>query len=67
MIKCCAGCVAPKRHPGCHSTCSEYIKEKAEHDAEREHIRREKDSQLATDQFFLCSINKIKKRARKRR
>jgi hypothetical protein len=26
--------VAPKRNPGCHSVCPEYIKEKAEHDAQ---------------------------------
>ena len=28
----CKGCVAPKRHPGCHGTCPEYLAEKAEHD-----------------------------------
>lgn len=31
-IKCCQYCVAPKRHPGCHGTCPEYLKEKAEHE-----------------------------------
>ena len=30
-ITCCRYCVAPKRHPGCHSTCPEYIKEREEH------------------------------------
>lgn len=33
MITCCKDCVAPKRHVGCHSTCKEYIDEKAK-DAE---------------------------------
>ena len=28
-ILCCKGCVAPKRYPGCHGHCPEYIKEKA--------------------------------------
>ena len=28
-IKCCNGCVPPKRTPGCHGTCKEYIAEKA--------------------------------------
>lgn len=23
---CCEGCIAPKRHPGCHDKCSDYIK-----------------------------------------
>ena len=32
-IRCCNGCVAPKRHVGCHGTCPDYIREKAEHDA----------------------------------
>lgn len=32
MICCCKGCVAPKRNPGCHGTCPEYIEQKAEHD-----------------------------------
>ena len=34
-IKCCYGCVAPKRYPGCHDRCPEYIKEKAAHDAQK--------------------------------
>lgn len=32
IIKCCNGCVAPKRHPGCHDHCPEYGAEKAEHE-----------------------------------
>lgn len=35
-IRCCNGCVAPKRYPGCHGSCPEYIEEKAENDAQRE-------------------------------
>lgn len=27
-IKCCKDCVAPKRYPGCHGVCPEYIHEK---------------------------------------
>ena len=33
-IKCCNGCVPPKRNPYCHGTCEEYKKEKARHEAE---------------------------------
>lgn len=32
IIKCCFGCVAPKRYPGCHAQCPEYCAEKAEHE-----------------------------------
>ena len=35
-IKCCNGCVPPKRTPTCHSTCPDYIREKAKHEAELE-------------------------------
>ena len=34
-INCCRYCVAPKRHPGCHGRCSEYMGEKAKHDKEK--------------------------------
>ena len=32
-ISCCRYCVAPKRHPGCHGHCTEYIEEKAKYAA----------------------------------
>lgn len=35
VIKCCIPCVAPKRHPGCHDHCPEYIEEKAEHERKK--------------------------------
>lgn len=35
-IKCCNGCVAPERHPGCHDKCPKYIEAKAQHDALKE-------------------------------
>lgn len=42
MIRCCYGCVAPKRYPGCHAHCPEYIQEKAIHDAQNEAERKKK-------------------------
>lgn len=32
IIKCCHHCVPPKRHPGCHGTCPDYIEERALYD-----------------------------------
>ena len=32
VIMCCKECVAPKRHPGCHGTCEEYLAEKARYE-----------------------------------
>lgn len=39
---CCKGCVAPKRHVGCHSTCKEYLDDKAALEAEKNTINAEK-------------------------
>ena len=42
-MKCpCMGCVAPKRHPGCHSGCEEYVGWRKERDEKGEAIRKEK-------------------------
>lgn len=35
MIWCCKDCVAPKRYPGCHDHCPEYLAQKEKHDKER--------------------------------
>lgn len=35
MFKCCKNCVAPKRTPGCHDHCPEYIAERAEYDKKK--------------------------------
>lgn len=46
MIKCCYGCVAPKRHPGCHDHCPEYLSEKFVHDQQREEANKKKENLL---------------------
>ncbi len=28
FFECCHKCIAPKRHPGCHSECPEYIEQR---------------------------------------
>lgn len=40
-IKCCNGCVAPKRHTACWGHCPEYIAEKAEYERRKEEYYRE--------------------------
>lgn len=40
-IKCCKDCVAPKRYPGCHGVCPEYIHEKELWEEEKKVIREE--------------------------
>lgn len=41
-VYCCLNCVAPKRHPGCHGHCPEYIEQKAKNDKDREEATRKR-------------------------
>jgi hypothetical protein len=36
----CKDCTAPKRHPGCHDKCPEYLEQKAKNDAIKEAERK---------------------------
>ena len=49
-IKCCKGCVAPKRHTACWSHCPEYLEEKAQYEAlkEADRIRRRIDAEIVS-------------------
>lgn len=46
-IHCCKGCVAPKRFPGCHASCPEYLHDKAEHDRRKAVYAKERDIDCA--------------------
>lgn len=50
----CKGCAPPKRNPGCHSKCDEYIKWKSELDKLNAKIRKENDlnQALSRHNFF---------------
>lgn len=64
MTYCCYGCVPPKREPGCHSTCPEYLKQKAEHDA----LKAKADEQRRINQSIYYSRgDKVEKALRYRR
>lgn len=41
-IRCCHGCVPPKRHTACWDTCPDYIAEKAEDQKKKEEERKRK-------------------------
>lgn len=47
MISSCKGCVAPKRYPGCHAVCQEYITAKAEHERRKEEYYRDERLNVA--------------------
>lgn len=62
-IECCHYCVAPKRYPGCHDHCHEYIEQKAKHDAEKAEIDKKRAVNLG---IYTQRGNKVYE-ARKRR
>lgn len=64
-INCCNGCVPPKRTPTCHSTCKEYIKQKAASDAAREAVNRENRISYEIYTQRSTSVYKAQKRQRR--
>lgn len=63
MIYCCKGCVAPKRYPGCHDHCPEYIAEKAQYEERKAaDIREKKISYGITAQRSAAVAKALKKR-----
>ena len=67
VIKCCKDCVAPKRHPGCHGACQEYLAEKAEHDRLKTAYDRERKIESAIMGQRYERVEKALKYRRKRR
>lgn len=44
-FECCVSCVKPKRHPGCHDHCPDYLAEKAEHETRK--AQQDKERRIA--------------------
>lgn len=65
IIKCCRGCVAPKRHPGCHDHCPEYLAEKGDWEARKAEMdakkrtEQELNSQRATGVYIARKRRKV--------
>lgn len=60
----CRYCTAPKRHPGCHSTCPEYLKDKAEHERRKEQLDKERAVQNAIYEQRSIHVRKALKNRR---
>lgn len=65
-IKCCKDCVAPKRHPGCHATCKEYIDEKAQYEVDKQKAK-EDMARIPDLKPFDFDVNAFSKSKRRRR
>lgn len=65
-IKCCNGCVPPKRYPGCKSTCPDYIIDNAFHQEEKEAERKQKEISFGITAQRSASVCKTTKNSRNR-
>lgn len=63
---CCKNCVAPKRYPGCHDHCPEYIAQRAEYEKEKaEADRRRYARSLVYEQKDTRVVKAVKRRHRR--
>lgn len=66
-IKCCNGCVPPKRNPGCHGNCPEYLAEKAEYDRLMAQDREKRDIGNAIYSNRSVKVNNAMRRRRNKK
>ena len=60
----CKGCVAPKRYPGCHAVCPEYIAEKDQHDKKKAIIDYNRRIYNGLNSQTISSINRAQRIAK---
>ena len=65
LILCCKDCT--KRQLGCHSTCSDYIREKEEHDKTKSEIDRKRRADREMFYYGLEQKSKTLKLQRRRK
>ena len=61
-IKCCKNCVPPKRSPRCHSTCEDYLREKAEYEKEKSQRIKKSNEEKDILEYQLTQMRKCRKR-----
>ena len=66
-IKCCKGCVPPKKNGYCHTYCEEYIQEKAEHDRQRAIDLQKRDVEAGLRNQVCDGIYRSRKTQRKKK
>lgn len=59
IIKCCYRC--PDRTVGCHSVCEKYITQKAENDAIRERIHKQKMEEVNINSYTKQAYDNVRK------
>ena len=65
MIYSCKGCVAPKRYPGCHSHCPEYLSQRAEYDRKKAIADQKRDIEAGITSQVFVGVNRAYKAKRR--
>lgn len=66
-IFCCKGCVAPKRQPGCHGQCPEYIAQKAAYEKRKAEYNKEHNISIAINRSRGEKVYKAMKERRNKK
>lgn len=61
-IECCKHCVPPKRYPGCHSKCEEYLRERAEWDAMKETEWKNRLRDYTINGYDIAKMDRLRKK-----
>lgn len=64
-INCCRSCVAPKRYPGCHAVCQEYLTEKQAYESRKAEYYKDEYIGIAIYQERTKKVNNALKGYRK--
>ena len=64
-ISCCHHCVPPKRHTACWGHCPEYLKEKAEYEAEKAARFKKEELHRGLEAQKHAAVKRAKKRGNK--
>ena len=62
LFECCHQCHPPKRYPGCHSDCPEYLKDKAEYDKRKAAEDEKKQIAIGLREQRTGGVNRAVKR-----
>lgn len=65
-IKACQNCVAPKRHPGCHDHCPEYLQDKAAYESKKAAADKQKAIKAGLDAQAIASVYRARKKRKGR-
>lgn len=66
-FECCLNCCPPKRHPGCHGSCPEYMGQKAMHDEQKAASDRKKFIKQRLQSQMYDGVHKAYKRRKVKR